>query len=225
MDTRVYADRHDAGLVLADRVTGLRLADPVVLALPRGGVPVAVPVAQRLRAELDVLVVRKIGLPGRPELAAGALAAGVEVLDPALLDRLGIGRADLADVIARERTELARRERRYRQLRPPPDMEGRDVVVVDDGLATGASARAAGRVLLAAGVRTLVLAVPVGPPAGVRSLDDLYDRVVCPSRPAGFRSVGEWYDDFGQVDDHTVIDLLAAQRTAAPARRAGVSSS
>ncbi|MFP5308037.1 MAG: phosphoribosyltransferase [Actinomycetes bacterium] len=225
MDTRVYVDRDEAGRVVADRVAGLGLADPLVLALPRGGVPVAVPVARRLGAELDVLVVRKVGLPGRPELAVGAVAAGVEVLDPVLLDRFGIGRADLADVLERERTELARRERRYRHLRPALTMTDRDVVVVDDGLATGATARVAGRLALAAGARTVVLAVPVGPPGTVVELGQVFDRVVCPSRPRSFRAVAEWYEDFDQVDDDTVLDLLAAQRTAAPARRAGVSSS
>ncbi|MEV7036014.1 phosphoribosyltransferase family protein [Streptomyces sp. NPDC093272] len=208
-----YRDRAEAGRDLAAALAGPsgegRLPDPVVLALPRGGVPVAAEVARRLRAPLDVLVVRKIGAPHHEEYGIGAITGD----DPPLLDRtallrLGVGEDDLADAVERERRELRRRERRYRQGRPAPEVRGRTVIVVDDGLATGCTARAALRHVRDRGPARTVLAVPVGAPDSLDALAAEADLVVCPYRPAVFQAVGQWYDDFAQLTDADVLDAL-----------------
>ncbi|MEV5734890.1 phosphoribosyltransferase family protein [Streptomyces sp. NPDC052292] len=208
-----FRDRAEAGRALARLLGDLRdrgdLPDPVVLALPRGGIAVAVPVARALGAPLDVLVVRKIGAPHHEEFAVGALAAGDPPLfDAATLGHLGLSEERLAPVVERERRELARRERRYRGDRPPPELRGRTVIVVDDGLATGATARAALRHVRRRGPARLVLAVPVGAPDSLDSLAAEADTIVCPHRPAAFSAVGQFYDDFGQLSDADVLDAL-----------------
>lgn len=208
-----FSDRAEAGRALARPLGDLRdrgdLPDPVVLALPRGGIAVAVPVARALGAPLDVLVVRKIGAPHHEEFAVGALAAGDPPLfDAATLGHLGLSEERLAPVVERERRELARRERRYRGDRPPPELRGRTVIVVDDGLATGATARAALRHVRRRGPARLVLAVPVGAPDSLDSLAAEADVIVCPHRPAAFSAVGQFYDDFGQLSDADVLDAL-----------------
>ncbi|MFF9602085.1 phosphoribosyltransferase [Streptomyces sp. NPDC014684] len=208
-----FSDRAEAGRALARPLGDLRdrgdLPDPVVLALPRGGIAVAVPVARALGAPLDVLVVRKIGAPHHEEFAVGALAAGDPPLfDAATLGHLGLSEERLAPVVERERRELARRERRYRGDRPPPELRGRTVIVVDDGLATGATARAALRHVRRRGPARLVLAVPVGAPDSLDSLAAEADTIVCPHRPAAFSAVGQFYDDFGQLSDADVLDAL-----------------
>ena len=209
---RRFRDRGHAGQLLAGLLADHDLVRPLVLALPRGGVPVAAPVSAALGAPMEVFVVRKIGLPGRPELGVGALAEGAEpLLDAVALRRLGATPADLAAVVATERRELARRVARYRAGRPPPAPEGRDVVLVDDGLATGGTARAALRALRAAGARRLVLTVPVCPADTVRQLAGDADEVVSVLRPARLGSVGQWYERFDQTDDAEVLALLERQ--------------
>lgn len=208
-----FADRHEAGQALADRLEQLDVDDPVVLALPRGGVPVAYEVAVRLDAPLEVVVARKLGAPGQPELGIGAVAEGGEpILDETLVARLRLDDEAIAELVASERAELDRRVRRYRSDRPLPELAGRDVVVVDDGLATGVTARAALGALRGHRPRRLVLAVPVGAPASVDALQQEADEVVCLHAPRAFTAVGQWYDDFSQTDDATVVDLLSRAR-------------
>jgi predicted phosphoribosyltransferase len=212
-----FQDRRQAGRALAERLRALRdegaLPDPVVLALPRGGVAVAREVARELGAPLDVLVVRKIGAPFHEEYGIGAIAGDDEPLyDERALRRLGLTEAELAPVVARERAELRRREERYRQGRPAPEVRGRTVIVVDDGLATGSTARAALRALRRRGPGRLVLAVPVGAPEAAELMRAEADEVVCLYRPAAFQAVGLWYDDFEQLTDGDVLDALHGGR-------------
>ena len=212
----LFADRADAGRRLAEELVARRPAAPLVLALPRGGVPVAFEVAGRLDAPLDVFVARKIGAPGRPELAVGAIAEGGDpVFDPRTLGLLGLDPDDLGATVAAERTELDRRVRHYRAGRQLPDLGDHDVILVDDGLATGSTARAALRALRARGARRLLLAVPVCPADAPRRLGDDADEVVSVEAPRRFGSVGQWYADFAQTSDDEVMALLERARTPA----------
>ncbi|MDX1657183.1 MAG: phosphoribosyltransferase family protein [Nitriliruptorales bacterium] len=209
MGNRRFRNRTEAGQRLADAVADLDLDDPVVLGLPRGGVPVARQVAERLDAPLDVVVVRKIGAPSNPEYALGAIGEGdVEVLDRESMRRLGVDRDALRGTIDDERAELRRRLERYRGQRRGVDVSGRTVVVVDDGIATGRTAKAAAEVLRARGAERVVLAVPVGPPQNVDPLRERFDDVVILETPQGFMAVGAWYDDFGQTSDEEVVEHL-----------------
>ena len=218
----LFADRRSAGRLLAARLSR-RLADPrgreagelLVLALPRGGVPVAREVADALAAPLDVLVTRKIGYPHQPELGVGAIAEGGEpVYDEELLARLGLSRAALRPVAERERAELERRVRVYRGGQPPPDVTGRTVLLVDDGLATGVTAKAALRSLRDRSAGRTVLAVPVGAPSALAEMHREADAVVALAAPETFRAVGEWYVAFGQLADSDVLRLLDRARDA-----------
>jgi putative phosphoribosyl transferase len=194
-------------------VRELRLDDPVVLALPRGGVPVAAQVARAIGAPLDVILVRKLGVPTQPELAMGALGEeGVRVLDRDLVARAHVRDDQLAEVERRERDELARRARTYRGERDPLPIEGRTVVIVDDGLATGASARAAIGVARARGAGRVGLAVPVAPPDTVATLRADADDVVSLETPAAMVAIGQWYDDFRQTSDAEVVAHLEGHR-------------
>jgi putative phosphoribosyl transferase len=210
-----YRDRTQAGRLLGDRLDTtldrLGLADPAVLALPRGGVVVARPVADALHAPLDVWCVRKVGMPGHQELAIGAVASGdVEVLDRDLIRRAGLHEDTVDEVVAGARERLAAQERSLRGDRAVLDVTGRPVVLVDDGLATGSTARAACLAVRAAGAEAVVLAVPVASRTGLRQVREVTDEVVCPAAPAGFHAVGSWYDDFSEVSDEQVRTLLAA---------------
>lgn len=204
-----YRDRGDAGAAVAEELHGLAgQPDVVVLGLVRGGVPVAKVVAERLDAPLDALVVRKLGMPWAPEVAFGALGpGGVRVLNHVVADRLSPDA--VAEVTRREEAELDRRERRYRAGRPPLDLTGRTAVIVDDGLATGATARAAVQVARHLGARRVVVAVPVGSPEAYGMLAAEADQVVCARRPPDFGAVSRYYDDFHDVSDDEVTDALA----------------
>lgn len=203
-----FRDRAAAGRELATRLEHLRAVRPLVVGLPRGGVPVAAEIADVLDAELDVVLVRKIGAPDREELAVGAVGEdGVTVKNDVVLQELGLEWSDLREQIASERREVARRAATLRPG-PRPDLTGRTVIVVDDGIATGATVLAALRVLRHLGAVRVVLAVPVAPPDSLRVLAPLADEIVCPLTPRRFSSVGQWYDDFTQVPDEDVRKLL-----------------
>jgi putative phosphoribosyl transferase len=206
-----FADRADAGRALAHALAERDLGgDVVVLALPRGGVPVAAEVARALRAPLDVFVVRKLGTPGHPELALGAIASGgARVLNDDLIAGLGVPAAAVEEVTRRELEELDRREHAYRDVHPPADVVGRTAVLVDDGLATGATMRAAVTALRATGPARVVVAVPVGAPQACDLLAGTADDVVCLHRPEGFGAVGTYYRDFTQTTDDEVRAVLA----------------
>jgi predicted phosphoribosyltransferase len=205
-----YQDRRHAGRVLAaalQKYAGRR--DVVVLAVPRGGVPVAYEIATRLGVPLDVFVVRKLGLPGHEELAMGAIASGgVLVLNRPVIEQLAISEATLQRVIAKEQAELARREQMYRQGRPPLDVTGKICILVDDGLATGSTMRAAIAALRQLGARGIVVAVPIAAPSTCEELESVADEVVCAATPEPFHAVGLWYADFEQTTDDEVRELL-----------------
>jgi len=208
----IFTDRRHAGRALAQKLSDYaHRPDVVVLGLPRGGVPVAWEVARALDAPLDVFVVRKIGYPENPELAIGAIASGdVTVLSNDLIGQLGVPRAAVDAAIARERDELARRERAYRAGRPPLALAGKTVLLVDDGLATGATMRAAVAAVRKLAPRSIVVAVPVASPRACDDAAAAADACVCVSAPPDFSAVGEWYADFGQTTDEEVRDLLSA---------------
>jgi putative phosphoribosyl transferase len=205
-----FRDRHDAGRRLADALARRApLHAPVILALPRGGMPVGWEVARALGAPLDVMVVRKLGVPGHEELAMGAIASGgIRVVSDEVVQALAIPARVLADTAVMEEDELLRRERAFRGDRPATRLAGCTVVLVDDGLATGSTMLAAVAAARAASAARVVVAVPVAPRETCRMLSEHADEVLCLSTPARFRAVGDWYDDFSQVDDDEVRRLL-----------------
>ena len=212
-----FRDRVDAGRVLARELDAYRgRPDVLVLALPRGGVPVAFEVARELGAPLDVFVVRKLGMPGHEEYAIGAIATGgVRIINEEAIRTFGVTHAEIEAVTAEERLELERRERRYRDGRPAPDIDGKTVILVDDGLATGSTMRAAVEALRQEEPPRLVVAVPTAAPETCREIGALVDDMVCAITPEPFYAVGLWYDDFGQTTDEEVHDLLAIAAGAA----------
>ena len=216
-----FVDRRQAGQFLAQRLARYRDdASVIVLALPRGGVPVAFEVAKALDAPLDVFIVRKLGLPGHEEFAMGAIATGdVMVMNPDL-SNAGIPQATIDAVAARERVEFARRERLYRGERPPVAIADRTVILVDDGLATGSTMLAAATAVRRQQPRGTIVAVPVAAAETCRALRNFVDDVVCAATPAPFMAVGAWYEDFRQVSDDEVRALLDAASHAEPPRAA-----
>jgi predicted phosphoribosyltransferase len=206
-----FRNRTEAGRVLAQELMAYANRDDViVLALPRGGVPVAFEVARALHAPLDVFVVRKVGVPGHEELAMGAIASGgVLVIEPSVVEDLAIPMEVVLDVAAREEQERLRREREYRGDRPGPGVRGRTVILVDDGLATGSTMRAAVAALKKLQLAKIVVAVPVAVRSTCEELAEEVDEVVCARTPEPFYGVGEWYADFSQTTDEEVRELLA----------------
>jgi putative phosphoribosyl transferase len=209
---RVFADRTQAGQSLARQLAGYKGRDGlVILGLPRGGVVVAFEVAKALDAPLDVYVVRKLGVPGQEELAFGAIATGgVRVLNPDVVRAAGLDQAQIDAVAAREQTEMERRERAYRGDSVPLELAGKTVILVDDGLATGASMRTAIRSLQAHDPAWIAMAVPTAPRSTCLDLEREVDEAVCVMTPEPFFGVGQWYTDFSQTSDAEVIDLLRA---------------
>ena len=206
----IFADRVEAGRQLAVVLERFRGPDVVVLGLPRGGVPVARQIADALGAPLDVIVVRKLGAPTHHELAMGAIGeGGVRVVSEDIVRSVGATTDQLAAVEAEERAELERRAQRFRSDRPRLDLSGRTAIVVDDGIATGATARAVCQVARALGAARIVLATPVAPPGLEHRLDDVADDFVCLDQPRSFAAVGQFYDNFDQTTDAQVVDALA----------------
>jgi putative phosphoribosyl transferase len=211
----MFKNRQDAGRRLAARLLKYKDEHPVVLGLPRGGVPVAYEVATALNAPLDVVVVRKLGAPGEPELGIGAVADGdhpQSVLNEEVVRLLGVSDDYVNREVARELTEIRRRQESYRGGRPPERIEGRAAIVIDDGIATGGSVRAALRGVRRCNPMRLILAVPVAPPETVASLQPEVDEIVCLSMPVFFHAVGQFYEDFRQTTDEEVVERLEAAR-------------
>jgi predicted phosphoribosyltransferase len=211
---RRFADRRQAGVELAARLGRYKGHDDlVVLALPRGGVPVAYEVARALEAPLDVFLVRKLGVPGHRELAMGAIASGgVRVLNTDVVNWYRIPKPVIDEVAREEQAELERRQRMYREGRPPVELRGRTVLLIDDGLATGSTMKAAVQAVRAHGPSRIVVAVPVGAPDTCRQLEEIADEVVCSRTPEPFSAVGQWYVDFSQTTDAEVRELLHERR-------------
>ena len=216
---RAFANRIEAGRLLAEKLDKYAGREEViVLGLPRGGLPVAYEVAKRLRATLDVFIVRKLGVPGFEELAAGAIASGgARVLNEDVMRAIPHADEAIEAVTARETTELERREQLYREGRPPPELRGRIVILVDDGLATGATMRAAVQALRYRGAAKIVVAVPVGPPDTCHEIEEQADETICLSTPEFFQAVGQYYEDFSQTSDEDVRELLVRGAQQQPA--------
>ena len=208
---RPFANRREAGIELASKLRQYAgRTDVVVLALPRGGVPVAFEVAEALHAPLDIFLVRKLGLPGHPELAMGAIASGgVRVLTEDVVRWYSVPDRTIEAVARQEQAELERREREYRQGRPLVDLRGKTVILVDDGLATGSTMKAAVEAARRHGPAQVVVAVPVGAPSSCEEVAEITDETVCARTPEAFSSVGQWYYDFSQTTDEEVRALLA----------------
>jgi putative phosphoribosyl transferase len=215
---RIFADRREAGRELAKQIPAVTQAEHVVvLALPRGGVPVAYEIARALGATLDVFLVRKLGTPGHPELAMGAIASGgITVLNDDVVQALGIRPEQIEAVARKEQAELERRDSAYRKGRPLPSLADRTVILVDDGLATGSTMRAAVEAVKQQKPARVIVAVPVGAPETCRTLRETADAVICARTPTPFSAVGQWYRDFTQTTDDEVNALLAEQPQLSP---------
>lgn len=207
---RVFEDRRAAGRALVPELRRCDLDNPIILGLPRGGVPLAYEIAVALRAPLDTIVVRKLGVPSQPELAFGAIASGgVRVINSDVVETVfGLDDETIEQIAGREMQELRRREQAYRLQRPYPELAGKDVVLVDDGLATGATMRAAAEAVKTKSPSSVIVAVPVGSASAVAKVAAVVDRVVCLETPASFYAVGQFYADFRQTSDEEVRELL-----------------
>jgi putative phosphoribosyl transferase len=217
MDRAMFADRRAAGRQLAVRLHHLRQDEPLVLALPRGGVPVGFEVAQELDAPLDILLVRKIGVPWQPELALGAVVDGAEpqvLINEGLAIELGVARSYITSETARQLSEIERRRRVYLGDKPPPALTGQTIIIVDDGIATGSTVRAALGAVRKAGAQKIVLAVPVAPEDAIEQLRAEVEEIVCLSSPSPFIAVGAHYGEFPQLADADVIALLKERHQA-----------
>jgi putative phosphoribosyl transferase len=214
-----YVNRLEAGRILADHLVPYR-GNPqaILLALPRGGVPVAFAIARALKIPMDIFVVRKLGIPGQEEVAMGAIASGgIRILNKAIIQQLGISQESIALAAASEQNELERRENLYRVDRFLPDLKGRNVIVVDDGMATGSTMLAAIKGLKALGLKRLIAAVPVGAPEACMICESEVDEMICPLQPPDFQSVGRWYEDFSPTADDEVRDYLERAARMLPA--------
>ncbi len=223
----IFTDRKDAGLKLSNALAKYKSESPVVLAIPRGGVPVGYEVAHALDAPLDIIVARKLGAPGEPELGLGAIVDGDHpetVLNQNLVAALGVSERYLRAEIESQLKEIRRRQETYRKGRPPVDVTGRTAIVVDDGIATGGSVRAALRGVRRLSPRKVILAVPVAPGETIEALRSEADEVVCLSTPADFIAIGEFYEDFSQTSDEEVIHLLEAAAHGSARQRATAAS-
>jgi len=207
---RIFEDRHDAGRALVPAIRDRALNNPIIIGLPRGGVPVAYEIALALKAPLDLITVRKLGAPSQPELAIGAIASGgIQVLNEALVAQIpGLDDSVIETLVANELREMSRRERLYRGDRPFPNLRQRDVVLVDDGMATGATMRAAAEAVLSQEPSKVLVAVPTASEEAVRLLEDKVDDVICLETPSPFFAVGYFYRNFGQTSDEEVRRLL-----------------
>jgi putative phosphoribosyl transferase len=208
-----FRDREQAGRELGAELGAFAAEHPIVLALPRGGVPVGYEIARALQAPLDVWVVRKVGVPWHPELGVGAVAEGGHVyLNQEILRHIGLSEGELAKIVSSKQREVEERVRRFRGDHPPPIVRDRTIIVVDDGIATGGTVRAAIRSIRAQNPKTIVLAVPVAAPDTIRALEPEVDRVVCLRMPENLYAIGLWYVDFTQVTDGEVVRLLERAR-------------
>lgn len=205
----LFADRYDAGRRLAEKLSHYQGKNPLILAVPRGGIPVAYEILQVTGGRLDLVIPRKLSAPQNPELALGAVAPdGTVVLEERIIRKLGVSQEYIREEVSRQLAEIEGRLERYRGSRPFPNLAGEIVLVVDDGVATGATLRAALKMVRGKGARSLILAVPVGPPETIAALGREVDEVVCPATPELFYAVGQFYQDFSQTSDREVADLL-----------------
>ncbi|KTC68338.1 phosphoribosyltransferase [Legionella birminghamensis] len=203
-----YSNRRQAGKVLASHLEKFKDSNSIILGLPRGGIPVAFEVAKALRLPMDVFIVRKLGVPGYEELAMGAIASGgIFFINQDLVKSLNISSSDIEHVIEEEMRELKRREKVYRGDRPLPGLKNKTVILIDDGIATGASMKAAMEAIKTQQPASLVIAIPVADPSICKEFADLVDEVICPLQPYRFQAVGLWYEDFTQTSDDEVINL------------------
>lgn len=206
-----YLNRRQAGDILSLSLQAYAHTDTLILALPRGGVPVAFEVAKKLQLPWDILVVRKVGVPFHPELAMGAISNNGLYLNQDLIKTLSISEENIQGIIQQEQAELQRREQLYRGLKPFPDLQDKVILLIDDGMATGASMRAAILTLQQAAIKAIVIAVPVAPPDICKTMHALVDTVICPLQPEDFIAVGLWYQDFSETTDTEVITLLQGE--------------